>query len=301
MRQLEGHAVCMDSRAALTEKHRPLPSALWAYLVAGRGAPTLVLRQRQPGVTLRAFGQLGLCRGRSQARLVTLAAEPVQHESTLWLQMLDALTVQAGQSGAHALLAEVSDTAPSFEALRRAEFVVYTRQEIWVLTGEPSQQFGGALRPEQPDDRWYIQQLVSNTVPRLIQQIDPVDQTSSGLVWMEDGDPLAYASIHRGSRGLWLQLYLHPQAEETAHSIIQQTTAHYRPAPGIPLYCCVRRYQEWLNRPLAESGFETLGHQAVMVRHTAVRAARPQRLFLPAREKGFEVTSPMVQARERRT
>lgn len=298
VRRLEGQGVSLDSRTALTEDYRPLPSALWAYLVAGRGCPTLVLRGRQSGAPLRAFGQLRVCPGRQQAHLLTLAARPEGRESLVWPQMLDALTAQAGRCGSHGVLAEVEDSGSKFELLRKAEFVVYTRQEIWALSSTPQFEGSGILRPEGPGDQWHIQQLVANTVPRLIQQIEPVDQTGLSLVWKEGGRLLACASVHQGKRGCWLRLYLHPEAEDAAPALVAETATHLSSTTEKPLYCCVRRYQEWLTRPLAELGFNPLGSQAVMVRRTVVPVARLQREFVPAHEKVLEATSPVAHASE---
>jgi len=305
VRQLEKQGLVLDSRMALTEEHRPLQDALLAYLIAGRGAPTFVARLRQSGGAVSALGQVRICPDSPHARLVTLAAQPEGHELLIWPQILDALTAQAGRSGVHAVLAETQDSGPHFEALRQADFVVYTRQEIWRLAAPLPQPGEERLRPEQPDDQWHIQQLVTNTVPRLIQQIEPAEQTGLGLVWMDDGDDpsaalMAYARVHRGSRGIWMQLYIHPQAEEAALSIVEQAAAHCAPTPEKPLYCCVRRYQEWLNRPLAELGFESLGSQAVMVRHTTARIAQSERPFIPVREKVLEATTPIVQSQVKR-
>jgi hypothetical protein len=243
---------------------------------------------------VRAFGQIQICSGHPQARLLTLASWPEGHESLVWPHLLDALTAQAGRYGAHTVLAQVKDNSLGFEVLRRSEFVVYTRQEIWRLTAPLAQPDEMQLRPEEPGDQWYIQHLIASTVPRLIQQIEPVNQTGLGLVWIRDGGPLAYVCAHRGQHGCWLQLYLHPEVDRAARAIIQQAAAHYTPGPKAPLYFCIRRYQEWLNRPLVDLGFESLGGQAVMVRHTTARIAEPEHARVPVRETGLEATSPIV-------
>ncbi len=308
LRQLRGYGVALDSRGALIEPHRPLRDAMLAYLIAGRGTPTFVLRSRQSGEVLQAFGQLRIqptfaqkslreAGSRGQAHLITLASWPEEHESLIWAQMLDGLTVQAGRCGAHSVLAHVADDGPILESLRRADFAVYTRQEIWKLTGPIALTEEPSMRPEQAEDQWYIQLLIANTVPRLIQQIEQVDQSGLGLVWMGDGHLLAYACVQRGPRGYWLQLYLHPQVDEYAQSIIQQVVAHLGPTPRAPLFCCVRRHQEWLSRPLEELGFETVGSQAVMVRHTTVRVPQQEFSPVPISEKRLEATSPIAHSR----
>jgi hypothetical protein len=297
VRQLEGNHVALDSRRALTEAQRPLHSALLAYLVAGRGTPTFVLRSKGSGSEFRAFGQIQLHPRCHQAQLVAMALEPTDQESVGLPEMLDALTTYAGRCGAHTVIAEVEDSSACFEALRRADFVVYTRQEVWRLTGTPSGPTELKLRPEGDRDQWAVQQLIANTVPRLIQQVDPPNRTGTGLVWIEGDELLAYVRAHCGHRGVWLQLYLHPQGEEAARTIIEQAAATYQPTVAAPLYCCVRRYQEWLNRPLVELGFEPLGSQALLVRHTTARVRAPEHAFAALHEKALEATSPVTHSK----
>lgn len=294
VRRLDEHGIALDSRAALVNAHRPLRDALLAYLFAGRGAPTFVLRLRQPEADLEAFGQMRVCTNHPQARLATLASAPAGHEATVWPRMLDVLTAQAGRYGAQTILAQMPGDGPGFEALRRSDFVVYTRQEVWSLNATPPAPDEQRMRAEHPDDAWHVQQLAANTVPRLVQQIELVEQTGDGMVWMEEGTLLAYVCAHRGLHGTWLQLYLHPEVDRDARLILQQAAAHFRPAPATPLYCCVRRYQEWLVRPLVDLGFESVGSQAVMVRHTTARVVRPELASIPVHETGLEATSPIV-------
>jgi hypothetical protein len=226
-----------------------------------------------------------------------MALEPADQESVGLPEMLDALTAYAGRCGAHTIIAEVEDSSACFEALRRADFVVYTRQEVWRLTGTPSGPEELKLRPEADRDQWAVQQLIANTVPRLIQQVDPPNRTGTGLVWIEGDELLAYVRAHCGRRGVWLQLYLHPQGEEAARTIIEQAAATYQPTVAAPLYCCVRRYQEWLNRPLVELGFEPLGSQALLVRHTTARVRVPEHAFAALHEKALEATSPVTHSK----
>lgn len=294
VRQLEGFGVALDSRTALTEGRRPLWNAMLAYLVAGHGAPTYVLRQRRSGRAIRAFGQVTICSRRPQARLAMMACAPGKEEGAVWPQLLDALTAAAGRYGAHTVLAQVPDDDLGFETLRRSDFLVYTRQEVWRLTTASAKPTKERLRRERPADRWATQQLIGNTVPLLIQQIEPADPTGLGLVWLEKGDLLAYFCVYRGRYGHWMQPYLHPHGDEEAGSLIQEAISHYSPTPEAPLYCCVRRYQEWLNRPLGDLGFDLLGSQAVMVRHTTARRGQPELSPAAVRDTGLEVTSPVV-------
>ena len=202
VRQLQPQAIVLDNRMALTGLHRPLQDALLAYFFAVRGTPTSICRLQQSGITWRAFGQMRLCRDRSQARLVTMAVHPDGHELSICLQMLDEMTAQAGRYGAQAIIAEVGDSHPLFQVLRRADFAVYTRQEIWRLDESASQPATRQLRPVKAGDRWQVQQLIGSTTPPLIRPIETADQADTGWVWISEGKLLGYVYTHAGRRGV---------------------------------------------------------------------------------------------------
>jgi hypothetical protein len=294
VRRLDDQGVVFDSRSALIDTHHPLRDALLAYLFPGHGAATYVLRLKQPGADLRAFGQIRVSSSHPQARLTALAVSPAGHESAVWPQMLDILTAQAGRHGAQNVMAQIADDDPGFELLRRSDFLVYSRQEIWRLDAAVPATGEMHLRTERSGDQWHIQQLAGNTVPRLVQQIEPLEPTGHGMVWMEGETLMAYVCARRGQRGTWLQLYLHPEVDRDAHLVMQQAVAHYEPSPEVPLYCCVRRYQDWLTRSLEELDFTPVGSQAVMVRHTVARVTRPELTSIHVHETGLEATSPLV-------
>lgn len=50
---------------------------------------------------------------------------------------------------------------------------------------------------------------------------------------------------------------------------------------GLPIYLCVRRYQDWLQEVVAQIGFELLGAQAVLVKRLAARVMEPVLKPLP--------------------
>ncbi|MBN1317545.1 MAG: hypothetical protein JXA42_18830 [Anaerolineales bacterium] len=300
LRRIEANGIILDSRTAYTQAHRPVRDALLAYLFTGRGIPTFMTSYSD----LQGFGQIRMAschradsrRGRQklvQAHLVAIGCYPPNQEKTAWPLMLEDLTAQAGRQGASALLAETDDGSDCFQYLRQADFTVYTRQEIWRLEKSLDELPPPLVRPERSQDHWAISQLVAKTEPILVQQVE-LERSGSGLVWEKDGQLLGYVCISPGSRGVWIELYVHPDGERMIPAVISDLTARTIPSRQAPLYCRVRRYQQWLNRPLAELGFEPVGTQAVMVRHILVRVAEMQLTPIPVSEKGLEATSPMV-------
>ena len=62
---------------------------------------------------------------------------------------------------------------------------------------------------------------------------------------------------------------------------------------SLPVYCSVRRYQEWLWEPLESLGFELSSSTAVMVKRLAVSAAEPERAPAHVLVQS-KVTTPIV-------
>ena len=197
---------------------------------------------------------------------------------TVWLPLLDQAVVEVGNRGIHSLVAEVNETGAELPLLRRAGFAIYTRQDIWRLdeVGD-SAQGHLELTPRRPVDDWDIQLLYGNMVPRLVQLVEPVPPLSRGGGWLlrENGDLAAFGHLHFGSVATWLRLFIHPNAEAQADEIVAAMVGVAGRKTQRPIYCCVRRYQSWLQRPLQDAGFVHCGSQAVMVKHTVHHLSKP--------------------------
>lgn len=195
--------------------------------------------------------------------------EPALNEDG-WLALLDGAVEAAGRQGAHTLLADVDETGPALPVLRRAGFAVYTRQDIWMLAQAGQAGAEPVLRPATETDAWDVEWLYTNTVPPLIQLVEPAPP-DRGEIWVlrEDGELTAFAHLDKGHKATWLQIYIHPNAYVHASEIVDAAVQISDPEPGHPLYCCVRRYQSWLQSALDVSGFALCRRQAVMVKHIA--------------------------------
>ncbi len=125
-------------------------------------------------------------------------------------------------------------------------------------------------------DEWDIQLLYANTVPRLVQIVEPLPSNGDGEGWvLRDGSELAaFVNIRKGAVATWLRFFIHPEAEAEAEEIVaaalEVTFAH---EPEL-VYCCVRRYESWLPSALERGGCTLLGSQAVMVRHIVHHSPR---------------------------
>jgi hypothetical protein len=135
-------------------------------------------------------------------------------------------------------------------------------------------------------------------VPRLAQQAEVPphihrSSTARGYVMEEGGEVMAYLEIRRGAAGALFNTILHPQAEQYAHGVIVQGLALLGQRWSLPVYCCVRRYQEWLWDPLESLGFELFNSTAVMVKRLVVLATEPERVPTPVLVQP-KVTTPIV-------
>lgn len=132
------------------------------------------------------------------------------------------------------------------------------------------------LTRRTPADEWDIQLLYANTVPRLVQAVEPMPLNGDGDGWVlrEGGELAAFVNIRKGAVATWLRFFIHPEAEAEAEEIIAAALeVTFAREPDL-VYCCVRRYESWLPSTLENSGFSLCGSQAVMVRHIVHHVSR---------------------------
>lgn len=279
VRRLSEHGVCLDAESALTRSHHPLRGALFG-LIGKSDRPTYVWRSEDGEAT--GFIQLQVVFDLS-ARLVFVALEPQTHgdgsvdafDLDVWLPLLDEVVSAIGQRGLHSLVAEVDETGDELVVLRRAGFAIYTRQDIWILSNRPAVASAAQLRPHQAVDDWDVEWLYANTVPPLIQLVEP-SPPDHGELWLlrENGELSAVVHAARNSGPTWLQIFIHPNASAQADDIVSAAVQICEQDEDFPLYCCVRRYQSWLQSALQRSGFQHFKSQAVMVKHMTMPVAK---------------------------
>lgn len=267
LKRLLDAGVTLDSELALTRAD-DRPDLLAAYFLPPRGLHTLVAR----GDRQTVFGQFRLRADDTHAR-ITYIAPGLEHnaDDTVWLNLLDAMAAEAGRRGAHMLTAEVDEHQELFSTLRVSGFAIYARQEIWRRPGPPRSLSMDAveLTVETEADAQGVQLLYSNIVPRLVQPIALPPCHSEGLVYRKNERVEGYIAVSQGRGGIYLTPYLHPDVFSEAAAIIAAAVASASRPARLPVYVCVRRYQDWLEDALVDLGFEPWTRQAVMVRHIA--------------------------------
>ena len=297
VRRLAEQGVCLDAETCYTRGWRSLQSALLGYLAPAVATQTFVWQ----GDGGAAIAQMEHRANDDRARLLFLAPALAATTGPAWEELIERLAAEAGERGAHNLIAHVDQDGAVFEALRRMGFAIYARQAVWRLTGPPTQAANGdlpGLRSQVSADSWGIQVLYSNVAPRLVQQVEaPPKAHGRGYVLEEDGEIVAYLYVARGPLGVWCEPFLHPQAYGRSAEVIASFVRLTGDGSERPVYFCVKSYQEWLDAPLAEAGFEPASEQAVMVKRMAVRLAEMEPLpvaVLDQTGSRAEVTSPLV-------
>jgi hypothetical protein len=277
--RLSEQGVALHTESALTGNLYPLRGAL-ANMFVRSDYPTYVWKANEGSAA--GFIQLFVRESNQPAYIMYLSAagdtavtngdQPAVDE-TAWLALLDRAILEVGQRGIHNLVAEVNETGPELPILRQAGFAVYMRQDVWVLAqaeNSRSEMASLELTPYQKKDDWEVQLLYANTVPRLVQMVDPMPPTSEGEGWVlrEGGELSAFAHVHQGDTATWLRLFIHPNAEAQADEIVASLLHLKEESVISPVYCCLPRYQSWLQGGLERTGFRFWGSQAVMVKHT---------------------------------
>lgn len=214
------------------------------------------------------------------ARLAYLAPSLEECDTDLWLAMLDGVTFQAGQQGTLSIAAEVDEHSPALEILRQANFAIYARQDLWVrepglITGQSLE-----LREARPEDEAALIGLYGMLVPALIKQVEPPPFAADGCYLLDGREgPSAMMAYYRGNHRALAEIYLHPEVDLEAREVINGALALLE-AESQTVYIRLRRYIGWLDSAMSDLGFERIASQAVMVRHTTVRA-RAQANFKP--------------------
>jgi hypothetical protein len=298
LHRIRNQGLCLDSQQAYTHGANPLYHALFDNLTPSRITRTVVVRpgDGQPP----AIGQISYHAQASLARMSFIG--PVEALGTSsGLRLLESLSVNAGECGAHALIAEVDEGHQAFEALRRAGFAVYARQIVWrledrsKLEGSTDQQ---CWRGQRGDDGPAIAALYLNLVPALVQQVErPPIGFDSGMVYWSEGELRGYLDVDSGSLGLWIRPYFHPAVETSQELLLDVLNHHLNNRQ--PVNICVRSYQGGLGGALEAIGFNAYSHQAVMVKRLASSVRKPVFAEMPSLEGTQpEATTPLVSFKE---
>jgi hypothetical protein len=299
LRRYRRECIFLDSALLLTRGSGQLTGALFSYLAPSLGIFTCILNgEKTPNG--RMIGQFLHPAGTSFAHLTFLAPQTAL-ESCSISPLVEYMMVLSGERGALRLLADVDEQSQVFEALRKCGFIVYSRQCIWQLAaGRPVQAHPTGWRLLTDQDMIPARNLYYNLVPGLVQQIEPFSQSKAalprGMVNYKNGELLAFVELKYGQYGVWVQPFIHPDAEDVQEillDLLEKIPDHH----SRPIYICIRSYQSWLELAIDALGGKARGREAVMARQL-VTPQRAERIFaIPALEGGqVEVPSPLSSA-----
>lgn len=273
LRRLNEKSVILDSEIIFTrDSADTVGTFVSSVILPQRGLYTLVTRSG----SLQVIGQFRLRSDDMHAHVIYMAPGHLDGDDTAYLHMLDGMAREAGRMGAHALLAEVNEHSPLFETLRTAGFAVYTRQSVWVrypafhrvdMPGMP-------LKEENENDLAGVNALIGSTVPSLVHQfaLPPADMPR--LVYRRGERVEGYVAYAEGRNGIYLIPFLHPDVMSSAPAILQGAIGMIARSERVPVFVCVRRYQDWMENALADLSFEPHTYQALMVKHLTAGVRR---------------------------
>lgn len=275
LNRLSGRSVPLNTSTVLLEQSNPLQGALMHQLLR-RNYPTYVWRPRARDA--EAFVQYRVSEGGTVGQLLWIgsdlpskrqqAADSNVHDD-VWMGLLERLTIVMGDAGVQSMVAEVPEDSDVFRVLKQAGFAAYTRQDVWKLTHLRGPGNVNVVQAMRPTAEWDVEVMYSHVVPNMIRMVESRPPLANdGWVRYESGDPVAYAHVKQSKHGMLLWLMVRLTAEIDPVSLIRGIVARKQPTPELPLYCVIRNYQDWLNRPLEQSGFQHIGSQVVMVKHT---------------------------------
>ena len=209
--------------------------------------------------------------------------------------LLDQLIAQVSARGAHSIIAEVEESGPAFEALREAGFSIYARQGIWRFRrGKSSEKTNHNWRHAEEIDALSVKLLCGSLVPGIIQQVEPAPWNRlKGLVHYEQGELRAYVDLRKGPQGLWLQPFVHFDAQSFQQSF-EQIVNELSPSRKRPLYVRIRSYQDQLEEMLKEMGAAMGPRQAVRVKRTDLRIkAKHRQAIIEGNGRRAEPSAPI--------
>ena len=285
--------IYLNSELLFTRGPLLLPAALISFLAPEMGVFMGVSGSEKKGKT-EVIGQIAHTLGSFFAYLTFLTPGNAI-ESQAFNALLEYLIFQSGERGATHLLADVDEQTTAFDVLHNDNFSIYARQRIWEFAHSPHfESIQNTWRSVKRSDVFVIRSMYNDLVPGLVKQVEPFsDRSPRGLVYFQGDELMAYAEIKYGLRGIWIQPFVHPGAEDMLERFVD--LIHKVPKKlSRPIYFCVRSYQSWLEPFLEELGAETSPSQAVMVRHLAVKKKALRPFAIPSVEgRQPEITTPI--------
>ena len=277
-------AIGLDTARTLTRGNPLGAVGLFAYVNPVRHIYSAIVNGERESV----LGGIIHSRAETFAKLLFIAPSSQLDHPDL-PELIESLSVQAGDWGAFHVLAEVDERSDVFIALRRAGFSVYAWQRMWDVSGITAANRSIEWKRVKPVHTQMIQSLYHQIVPPLLQPIEP--QPRGTLGWLCNEGEKCYISATQGAYGIVLFPLIHPEATDVSEKLAS-LISNLPDRRNRPVYVCVRSYQAWLEPVLADLGAQGADRQAVMVKHLAHLVKDEQ--TVPAVPKGVTVQPSRV-------
>jgi hypothetical protein len=218
------------------------------------------------------IGQVQHTSGDRSARLMYLMPTPVEDAPGL-AGLIEFLCIHAGKMGAVNLLAEVKDSDPLLEEMRKNSFSIYGWESIWHLptrSTENLEKFSENWQRMTPAEEPLLRSLYQTLVPPLVQSSEVFSGADiPRLVYRNSsGEIVAYVESISGLKGIYLKPVVHPSIENI-DELLKGLVALFQ-GLGKPVYLQMRSYQAWITPALEKLGAQTTVHFALLVRHLAI-------------------------------
>ncbi|PKO00563.1 MAG: hypothetical protein CVU42_03205 [Chloroflexi bacterium HGW-Chloroflexi-4] len=199
--------------------------------------------------------------------LVTANSTDINEVLELW----DYLNGKAGEMGASNVLAEVSESSPVFESLRKAGFSPYGWESAWKLpkkinlTLDSEHEWAIAVPTDEPQ----LRSLYQSLVPPIVQAAEAFSNGGTRrLVYRENDEIVAFVESSTGPNGLYLRPLIHPAVLDIS-ALLNALFSQFTDI-GQPVYLQVRSYQAWLLNTLEIIGGESSSQFTLLVKHLAI-------------------------------
>ncbi len=305
--------VVLYTEELLVQHHRPAWFALRGMLQGnGPEMSTVVYAEHGGDAVAQARGRSG----RPEQDVIYLAAGGASTIAALrdyerWYRLLERICFNAGQRYVQRLYAAPPARHNELrEIFRQTGFQAYAQHSILHLSG-PDWDQGTTLAPMRVQarrDHWAIHKLYGATTPHLVQQAEvrnarhwalPITRPLSSLrrsAWVlgPDDNLSAYLRLTSGPAGHIFSLLIRPDVREQAVDVLRFGLAQL--SDTRPAYLLLREYQSEQLVPAQDLGFQPIGEQVLLVKHTVVPVRRPLRI--PSLEPGLEsqVPAPRISA-----
>lgn len=260
--------ICLNKNLLLTHGNPLGFAALASRLKPSAESYTAVLDS--PDSTPCLYSQILHGSGGRSAVLNFLAADNLQNEGGI-LELWDYLCFKAGEMGAVSVLAQLEETNPLFESLRKAGFNAYGWESAWKFPKKihaPGEEKNKWLIASQPDES-QIRSLFQSLVPPIVQAAEAFSNGATRrLVYRDKQEIVAYVESSQGPAGLYLKPLIHPAVSDLPALLTDLVFPFIE--LGQPVYLQVRSYQAWLLDALQSIGGESSEHFALLVKHLAL-------------------------------